>query len=167
MFSRRALFYWQFTAAIVLPLWVIVGQGLFGATDGWDIVLYIVLGVILGFSMVVIAAITFLRKSVRTTRTVSSQDAVVLVVWHLAIIAYGFYSQPILATVIVFMTAVAFWSALWQLFAETRSRIKNAFAMPELVVDDGHYDVKQFDANAPAQGRIIVLDVDEQHDSPR
>ena len=161
MFYRRALFYWQFTAAILLPVWVVIGQGVFGATDGWDIVLYIVLGIILGVSMLVVAGLTMARKSVRDTRTVSPQDALVLSGWHLAIIGYGFYSQPLLAAVIVILTTVAFWSALWQVFTETRARVKNAFAMPDLVVDTGHIDAGHYDARS-GEGRVIVMDVDDE-----
>lgn len=166
MFYRRALFYWQFTAAILLPVWVVVGQGLFGGTDGWDLVVYIVLGIILGIAMFITAGLTMARKQVRSTKSVSSQDALVLTLWHVAIIAYGFYSQPLLATAIVILTTVAFWSALWQLFTETRARVKNAFAMPDLVVDNGQVDAGHYDARSPGQGQIIVVDVDEQ-DEPR
>ena len=166
MFYRRALFYWQFTAAILLPVWVVVGQGLFGGTDGWDLVLYIVLGLILGFAMFVIAGITMVRRTVRTTRSVSSQDALVITLWHAAIIAYGFYSQPLLATAIVILTTVAFWSALYQLFTEARARVRDAFAMPDLVTETGQVDAGHYDAKSPGRGQVIVVEVDEQ-DEPR
>ena len=62
MFFRRALYYWQFTAAILLPVWVVLGRGLFGSPTGWDLALYIVLGIILGFSLLAVAALTVARK---------------------------------------------------------------------------------------------------------
>jgi hypothetical protein len=155
MLLRRALFYWQFTAALLLPVWVVVGRGVFGSGVGWDILLYIVLSIVLGISMLAVAGITVARKAVRTTRSLTNRDLLVLGLWHLAIIAYGFVDAPALAALIVLLTVIAFWNAVILLFTETRERVKNAFALPDFPVDAGHYTSSSV---PPGDGRVIVIE---------
>ena len=163
MLLRRALFYWQFTAAVLLPIWVIAMRGLNSSASGWDLVVYIVLGGILGVSMFAVAAITTARKGVRMSRALSNRDALALGAWHLAIIAYGIVDSGIIATLIVLLTVVAFWNAVIQLFTETRDRVKNAFALPDFPVENGHYDATTLsNAQGPDAGKVIII---EQGDS--
>ena len=156
MLFRRALYYWQFTAALLLPVWVVVGRGLYGSSNGWDILLYIVLSTILGVALLAVAAITTARKAVRSTRAVSTRDAVIIAVWHVAIIAYGFNDFALLAALIILLTVVAFWQAVIALFTETRQRVRSAFALPEFPVDAGSYTSTRI----PEQGdhRVIVIE---------
>ena len=139
MLFRRALFYWQFTAALLLPVWVVIGRGLYGSANGWDILLYIVLSIVLGIALLAVAGVTTARKAVRTSRTVSTRDAIILSIWHLAIIVYGFADAAWLAAIIILITVVAFWQAVIALFAETRQRVRSAFALPDFPVDAGTY----------------------------
>jgi len=156
MLFRRALFYWQFTAALLLPVWVVVGRGLYGRSNGWDILLYIVLSIVLGFSLLAVAGITAARKSVRSARAVSSRDAVILAVWHVAIIAYGFADFALLAAIIILVTVIAFWQAVIALFTETRQRVRSAFALPDFPVDAGNYSSTRI---PDEQGhRVIVIE---------
>lgn len=156
MLFRRALFYWQFTAALLLPVWVVVGRGLYGSSNGWDILLYIVLSTILGVALLAVATITTARKAVRSTRAVSTRDAIIMAVWHVAIIAYGFNDFALLAALIILLTVVAFWQAVIALFTETRQRVRSAFALPEFPVDAGSYTSTRI----PEQGdhRVIVIE---------
>lgn len=156
MLFRRALFYWQFTAALLLPVWVVVGRGLYGASSGWDILLYIVLSIVLGIALLSVAGLTTARKSVRSSRAVSTRDAIILVAWHVAIIAYGFNDFALLAALIILLTVVAFWQAAIALFTETRDRVRSAFALPEFPVDAGAYTSSRI----PEQGdhRVIVIE---------
>lgn len=153
MIARRAFFYWQFAAALLLPLWVLVGRGLFGATVGWQFVLLVILAPILAISMLVVAGVTAARKEVRSTRSVSWLDMAVVGVWHLSILALGFFlvdvgasgeggssaftqlaggdAEP-LSTVLanlfgaltVIVGVAAFWIAIWQFLRETRKRVR-------------------------------------------
>ena len=165
MFFRRALYYWQFTAAILLPLWVVIGRGLFGTSTGWDFALYIVLGVILGFSMLVVAGLTVARKRVRDTRALTGRDTLALAIWHLSVIIFGFIGAPWVAAVIVIATIAAFWNAVWMLFTETRERLRNASAIPDFQPQVTEVDAGHYDAQAPGQGRIIVVDVEPESPS--
>jgi len=163
MLTRRAFFYWQIVGAFLLPSWVLVGRGIIDDGVGWDFVLYLVLCPILCAVMLAVAGLTVARKQVRTSRAVSWQDVAVIAVWHAAIIAYGFVSSSGLAVVVVLLAAVAFWSAVWQLFAETRTRVQNAFSLDP--IDTGTYAAKKPRADAggalgPDAGRVIILNPD-------
>ena len=163
MLTRRAFFYWQIVGAFLLPSWVLVGRGIIDDGVGWDFVLYLVLCPILCAVMLAVAGLTVARKQVRTSRAVSWQDVAVIAVWHAAIIAYGFVSSSPLAVVVVLLAAVAFWSAVWQLFAETRTRVQNAFSLDP--IDTGTYTAKKPRADAggalgPDAGRVIILNPD-------
>ncbi|WP_343924310.1 MFS transporter [Rhodoglobus aureus] len=156
MMIRRAFYYWQFIAVIVLPLWVLVGRGIFGSSVGWDFVLFLLLCPILAFALLAIAGLTTARKSVRSQRSVSWIDAGVLAAWHAVIIAYGFVDAPLLAALIVVVGVAGFWIALWQLVTETRNRFNTLVEGFER------------DAQRPSQPgerldncNVIILDADE------
>jgi len=153
---RRALYYWQFLAVIVLPLWVLIARGINGSSVGWDFVLFLVLCPILACALLAIAGLTTARKSVRSSRRVSWIDAGVLVVWHVAIIGYGFVDAALFATLIVVVAIAAFWIALWQLVTETRNRFTSLVEGFER------------DAQRPARagerldnGNVIIVDAEE------
>jgi hypothetical protein len=128
MWIRRSLFYWQFAAALVLPVWVLIGRGIFGSSLGWDFLLFAFLCPVLGIAMIVIAGLTAARKAVRTSRAVSWLDAAVLVVWHGAIIAFGFIDTTAIAVLVVVAAIAAFWIAVGQLVVETRNRVRSVMA---------------------------------------
>ena len=162
MFFRRALYYWQFTAAILLPVWVVIGRGLFGSPTGWDLALYIVLGIILGFSLLAVAALTVARKQVRDARALTGRDTLVLGIWHGAVILFGFVGAPWVAAIVVVVTIAAFWNAVWTLFTETRTRLRNAFTIPDFAPQPSQVDAGHYDAQAPGQGDIIIVDVEPE-----
>jgi hypothetical protein len=157
MYLRRALFYWQFIAAIVLPSWVLIGRGIILDGVGWDLLLYLVLCPILFVVMLAVAGLTAARKSVRDARAVSWTDAAVIGAWHIAIIAYGFATSSVLSIVIVVIALVAFWNAVWQLFAETRQRVQAALSLDP--IDVGTYRA-QTPEPGPASGRVIIVNPD-------
>ena len=163
MLTRRAFFYWQIIGAFLLPSWVLIGRGIIDDGVGWDFVLYLVLCPILCAVMLAVVGLTVARKKVRTARAVSWQDVAVIAAWHAAIIAYGFVSSQALVVVVVLLAAVAFWSAVWQLFAETRTRVQNAFSLDP--IDTGSYTAQKPRADAPPvvgpdAGRVIIINPD-------
>ena len=157
MVLRRALYYWQFIGAVVLPVWVLIGRGIILADVGWDFVLYLVLCPILFVAMLAVSGLTIARKRVRDERAVSWQDAAVIGVWHISIIAYGFVAITGLAAVIVVVGLLAFWSAAWQLYTETRSRVKEAFSLGP--IDAGTYAADTYNP-AVDTGRVIIINPD-------
>jgi hypothetical protein len=162
MLFRRALYYWQFTAAVLLPVCVIVMRALYGSPSGWDFVVHLILGGILGVALLAVAGLTAARKSVRVSRAVSVRDAIALSLWHAVIIAYAVVDHPALAGLVVILGVAAFWNAAMQLFTETRERVRSAFLLPAFPVDAGHYDATT--PTETGEHRVIVI---EQGKEPR
>ncbi|EPR76824.1 hypothetical protein ADILRU_0663 [Leifsonia rubra CMS 76R] len=160
MMIRRAFYYWQFIAVIVLPVWVLVGRGVFGSSVGWDFVLFLLLCPILAFSLLAVAGLTAARKSVRSEKAVSWIDAGVLAGWHAVIIAYGFVDAPLLATLVVVAAVAGFWIALWQLVAETRKRFTSLVEGFERDAQRPTYPGERLD-----NGNVIIVDPDENRTS--
>ncbi|WP_205030336.1 MFS transporter [Salinibacterium amurskyense] len=156
MMIRRAFYYWQFIAVIVLPLWVLIARGIYGSSVGWDFVLFLILCPILAFALLAIAGLTVARKSVRDSKQVSWIDAGVLAAWHAAIIIYGFVDAPFPAALIVIVAIAAFWIALWQLVTETRNRFTS-------LVEGFERDAQR--PSRPGEnldnGRVIILEAEE------
>jgi hypothetical protein len=158
MYVRRALFYWQFIAVVVLPLWVLIARGIFGSSVGWDFVFFLVVCPILAIAMGAVSGLTYARKSVRSSRTISWLDVGILAVWHAAIIAYGFVDSPLLATVIVLGAIVGFWAAVWQLFTETSRRVRGVIAGFEHTATSGASQPN------PESPRVIILEPGKTRD---
>lgn len=153
---RRAFYYWQFIAVIFLPLWVLIGRGVFGSSVGWDFVLFLVLCPILAFALLAVAGLTTARKSVRSERAVSWIDAALLATWHAVIIAYGFVDAPLLAALIVIIAVGGFWVALWQLVTETRNRFTTLVEGFERDAQRPTHPGERLD-----NGNVIIIDTDE------
>ena len=125
---RRALYFWQFAAVLVLPLWVFIARGILGSSLGWDLLLFVFLCPLLAISMLIVVGLTVTRKAVRATRSVSWPDAAVLIVWHGLIITFGFVDTNWVAALVVIAVIAAFWIALAQLVIETRDRVRGVMA---------------------------------------
>jgi hypothetical protein len=122
---RRAFFYWQFAAVVVLPLWLVVGWPIFGA-GGWKVLGVFFGAVVLGVALLAVSLVIFARREVRSTRAVSWADAGVLTVWHGLIISVGFYAaaSPWLSVLVIVVGIGAFWFALWELFDAAKRRVR-------------------------------------------
>lgn len=161
MMIRGALRYWMFLAIVLLPAWVLIGRGILGSSVGWDLLLYIFVSPVLGLWMLGIAGLTVARKTVRDERAVSWTDAAVMAVWHGSIIAYGFNDAVPIAVLVVAGAITAFWIAVWQLFTETRRRVKGVIAGFEEVARMPTVPGRPADGVGP---EIIVIEPD---DGPR
>ncbi|MFB2582239.1 MFS transporter [Herbiconiux sp. P15] len=129
MLIRRAFFYWQFPAAVILPAWILVGWGVFAAT-GWQIIGLIVGVMMLTVGMLATAGLIFARKDVRAAKAVSWLDVALLVVLQGLVIAVGFFTPAtaILGTLSIVALIALFWSSVLQLVVETRKRVRSAIA---------------------------------------
>ncbi len=123
MSLRRAFFHWLVPSAFLLPLWLLIGWGVFNAS-GWVFVwvLFIAIpSVFLGQLM--LSFLVRARGTVRYTRAVSWWDVLGFTVWHALTIAVGFYDHawfwPTLIAAIVAFVAL-FWLSLWQLLREAK-----------------------------------------------
>ncbi|RFA16050.1 hypothetical protein B7R22_04760 [Subtercola boreus] len=156
MFVRRAFYYWQVAAVVVLPLWVLIGWSVFGG-QVWQFLIVMLSCGVLALAMAAVALIIFARKQVRLTRAVTWQDVLLVALWHVSIIAVGFFlpAGSFIAVASVVLGLVAFWSSIAQLLGETKRRVQGVFdtfqyaaqmgeapqAVREPIVADGEYIV--------------------------
>ncbi|MFC4139229.1 MULTISPECIES: MFS transporter permease [unclassified Microbacterium] len=123
MWLRSAFFRWLFPAALVLPLWLLIGWGVFQA-GGWAflwVILIAVPSVLIG--ELVLTLLTRARPSVRAERAVSWWDVLGFGIWHALTIAVGFFPEggfPWLLTGAIVAWLALFWLQLWQLWSEAR-----------------------------------------------
>ncbi|MFG6445423.1 MFS transporter permease [Microbacterium sp. P06] len=123
MWLRRLFFRWLFPAAIVLPLWLLVGWGVFqagGLAFLW--VLFIAIPSVL-IGQTLLSLLVRARGTVRAERAVSWWDVLAFSVWHALIIATGFYDSTWFALTLVLAIVAAvgvFWVSLAQLWRESR-----------------------------------------------
>ena len=129
MLIRRALYFAQFPAAVILPAWILVGWGLFAAT-GWEIIGLIVGAMMLTVGMLAAAALVFARKSVRAGRAVSWLDAGLQALLYGLIVAVGLFTPAtgLLGSLTVVAVLALFWAAVVQLVVETRRRVRETLA---------------------------------------
>ncbi len=123
MWVRRAFYGWLIPAAFLLPLWLLVGWGVFNA-GGWAFlwVLFIAIpSVFIG--QLVLTLLVRARGTVRAERAVSWWDVLGFAVWHGLTIALGFFNEAWWAPVMVLTIVVGlglFWLELVQLWREAR-----------------------------------------------
>lgn len=122
MWLRRAFFRWLFPAAFVLPLWLLIGWGVFQA--GWAIIWVLLLGAPSVFiGQLLLTLLTRSRPSVRAERAVSWWDVAGFGLWHALTIAVGCFIDGafgwLLAAAIVVGIGLI-WLQLWQLWNEAK-----------------------------------------------
>ena len=127
MWLRRAYFHWLVPAAFVLPVWLLVGWGVFNA-GGWAF-LWVLFLAIPGMFIwqLILTLLVRARGTARVERAVSWWDVLGFTVWHALVISLGFFNPVWWAPVLV-VTLLAgvgmFWLELWQLWREAKpSRI--------------------------------------------
>ena len=157
MLLRRAFYYAQFGAFVVLPIALLIGRGLVLAGSGWDFALLLLVSPILGVFMIVVAGFTVARKSVRRDRALSWADVALHFVWYLSIIAASVFAHPAIAAGVIVLSVAAFWLAVWQLFSETRRRVKSALASLDYIAVPVS-DFRRPTSDAPGAGTVIRID---------
>lgn len=150
MWFRRAFIKWLFPAAVLLPLWLLIGWGVFQA-GGWVFlwVLFIAIPSVL-IGQIIMTLLVRARPSVRSRGAVSWLDVVGFSVWHALVVAVGFYPEtwfPLLLTGAIVAGLGLLWLSLRQLRGEMSSAVVGGFAQPGEV--------------------LIVTDVPPSDDRPR
>jgi len=165
MWLRRAYYHWLLPAALVLPLWLVVGWAVFQA-GAWVFlwVLFIAVPSVL-VGQLVLTLLVRSRPSVREERAVSWADVAGFTVWHALTIAVGLFSEAWFVPILVAAIAAGigmFWLSLWQLWRDAR--------------ESGTRMMLRYSATTPSPGasertdradgpRVIV--VDESRRGPR
>ncbi|WP_344341335.1 hypothetical protein [Agrococcus versicolor] len=86
---RRAFLWIMIASVVVLPIWVLVGRGLFGAPLAQAIVPLALLAPFLALQIGAVAGLTLARKEVRGPRAVTWHDVRLVGPWLLAIVVLG------------------------------------------------------------------------------
>lgn len=120
---RQAFHRWLIPAAFVLPLWLLVGWGVFDA-GGWAFlwVLFIAIPSVF-IAQLLMTLLVRSRPSVRADRALSWADVAGFTVWHALTITVGFYPEqwfPLALTGAIVAAIGMFWLSLTQLWREAR-----------------------------------------------
>ncbi len=147
MLLRRGFWYWQFAAALVLPIWVLTGYALWGA-GATGFLTVAILAPLLVVATAGLAAVLSARRSVRAARALGWADVAVHAVYSLAVIGAGFWSPATTWFGVLAIAALlgAYWLASTELVREVRSRVRTTLdalglRRPEPPVDHGEYIV--------------------------
>lgn len=135
MIIRKAFYWWLFPAAVILPVWLLIGWAVFGS-GGWTLLGLLILCPVIFLSQLAVAGIIVARRSVRESRAVSWYDVAFLTAWHAAIVAFGCFvpgATSFYAVMGIILALVAFWVSLGELVAETRTRVRRTFEAYERV----------------------------------
>jgi len=149
MIIRRALYFAQFGAAVVLPLWIFLARGIISNDTGWDTLAYVILCPALFVVMVAVAAIVTSRKSVRTAKAVSWLDVAMQVLLYAALITAGLVSTIAFTVIAIVILIAFFWVAVWELVTEARARFRG-------FVDEINLQAQPI-VRLPDDARVIVV----------
>jgi hypothetical protein len=162
MRTRRAFGSWQYPAAIVLPLWILLGYGLFGGSSGWTVLGLVIALPILALSLAAVASIVAFRVTVRPTRTPAWGDVAAVGTWHVSLIALGFFPPGAWAIGLlsVLLGVVAFGHSAWRFLHDARATLI-AFAEASAVQAQGGRRPpvvgEGFDPERPQDGQTLIL----------
>lgn len=129
MWLRRAFYGWLFPAALILPLWLFLGWGVFSA-GGWAflwVVLIAIPSVLVGQAL--LALLVRARPSARSARAVSWWDVLGFTVWHCLTISLAFFAEAWWLPVMLLTVCVGlglFWLEIWQLLRDAGRRLSAA-----------------------------------------
>lgn len=124
MWLRQAFYRVMFPAAVVLPLWLLIGWGVFQA-GGWAFLWVIFIAIPAVFiGQLVFALLVRARPSARQDQAASWWDVLGFGLWNGLTIACGFFNPTWFWAVLTGAIVVGiglFWLLLWQLWDEARS----------------------------------------------
>jgi len=147
MALRRAFFAWQFAAAAVLPLWLLLGYAVWGASVGGFLSVVLLAPVVLVVELA-LAALFSARAGVRRQRALDLPAVAVLSAFQLGVIGLGFFGPA--SSWFGLLAAVAaiggFWLGARLLARDVRSRVQETFGVPPQTpsrapIDAGEYVV--------------------------
>lgn len=142
----------MFPAIAILPLWLLVGWGVFEAS-GWAFLWVLFIAVpSVAIAQLVFALLVRARPSVMHSRAVSWWDVLGFTLWHGLTIAVGFYSERWFSALLagaITAALVLFWLSMWQWRTELRD-LSSAINLGNIPAQpSGRYQPSE--ASAPSQ----------------
>jgi hypothetical protein len=153
---RAALLRWQLFAIAVLPLWLLVGYGVFGGGPAGLFPLLLGTGVLVVF-LAVLAGLTRLRPTVRRNRRLGPLDTGLTLAFHLALLGLGFYGATGVAFGLasVVLGLGTFWFTVAELTREWRDRVSGAVRRTS--ADPGPASHQRPHRRGAGDGDVIVV----------
>jgi hypothetical protein len=134
MALRRAFFAWQFAAAAVLPIWLLLGYAIWGASGG-DLLSAVLLAPLVLVVELGLALLFSARSGVRRSRTLDLPAVAVLAAYQVGVVGFGFFGPA--SAWFGLLAAVAaiggFWLGGRLLVRDLRTRVQEtmtAFGRP-------------------------------------
>lgn len=153
MLIRKAVHRVLFPASVVLPVWLLVGWGVFGQ-GAWSFLGLLILCPLLFIALAVVSGLVYARPSVRQSRAVAWRDVALFGGWYAAIVGFGFFgpASPWFAVAGVLIGLATFWWSVASLVTDAAKRMRDAmgdFSVPSSAgpapqlppVDGGEYIV--------------------------
>lgn len=168
MWFRRAFYYVQLAAVVLLPIWIVAARAIAPTGLGAQDILVFLSWPALAISMIAVVGITWARKSVRETKTLSWLDVAALSTWYAVAIAYGVFialsselGAGLVGGVLVLVSIVVFWVAVWQLVVAARRRVQSVLAGLDAGLDRGAVPAGQYNATRFARGDGDVIRIEQ------
>jgi hypothetical protein len=135
MWIRRAFYWVQLAAIAVVPVWIVVAIAVAPRSLGAQDILALLSWPALAVAMLIVTGLTWARRAVRSTRTLSWMDVASVGTWIAAASAYGAFiasssslGAGLTGGLLVLVSIAAFWVAIWQLIRAARQRVETVMA---------------------------------------
>lgn len=163
MWLRRAFYWVQLAAIIVLPSWIMVARAIAPTGLGAQDLLVFLSWPALTVSMLIVLGVTRARKAVRTTRTLSWTDVISLGIWYLIAIAYGTFiavaselGAGFTGGALALASLAVLGIAVWQLIVAARRRVETVLAsLDYTAIPAGEYQASR---TLRSDGDVIRID---------
>ncbi|WP_147440897.1 hypothetical protein [Mycetocola zhadangensis] len=129
MIVRRTFRTWMFIASVALPIWPLIGWGIFGG-GGWEFLGLVIAMPILFVVLLAVSALIYVRPTVRREKAVAWWDVAILTLWHAFIVGFGLFgpNTSTFAVLGVLIGIVAFWYVVWAFFTDAARRARETLA---------------------------------------
>ena len=167
MWLRKAFYWVQIVAVVLVPLWIAVAVAIAPDSLGAQTVFAFIAWPSLLVGMAVVLGITWARKSVRSARTLSWLDVAALATWYAVAIAYGVVlaaglpvAAGLLGGALMLVSIAVFALAIWQLVVAARRRVQTVFAsLDQSAVKMAEYGSSRDDAGrGRGDGNVIRIE---------
>ncbi|MEY2849861.1 MAG: hypothetical protein RI885_2528 [Actinomycetota bacterium] len=135
MWIRRAFYWIQLAAIVALPVWIVVAIAMSPRSLGAQDLLALLSWPALAVAMLVVTGLTWARRAVRSTRTLSWMDVASVGTWITVAAVYGAFiagssalGSGLTGGLLVLVSIAAFWVAIWQLVRAARQRVETVMA---------------------------------------
>lgn len=166
MLVRRIFYYVQLAAVVLLPGWIIVARAIAPTGLGAQDVIVFLSWPLLALAMLVVIGLTWARKAVRSTKTLSWTDVAALTVWYATSIAYGAFisvssgvGAGLTGGLLLLVGIVVIALAVWQLLNAARRRVQTVMAsLDRSAVPAGRYEATRI---ARGDGEVITISTND------